>query len=67
MIKITSNFYSYEFVNRIAELTKENLQSQRQGLKAIQQRMNTLVRKLRKIKCSYMYSKASINIKLKEC
>ncbi len=30
--------------NRIAELTKENLQSQRQTIRMIQQKMNTLTR-----------------------
>lgn len=31
---------------RIAELTKENLASQRQSLRLIQQKMNTLARKI---------------------
>jgi hypothetical protein len=32
-------------LKRIAELTKENLTSQRQSLRLIQQKMNTLARK----------------------
>ena len=49
LISIISFHFTLNFIFiRIAELTKENLQSQRQSLRMIQQKMNTLARKYHK-------------------